>query len=106
MRFLGIKIVLIIGLVLGSHVWFESWKSGLVDSALLEQAQKTHAEELAILDKEINLANLTANKMKQEVIWARDYVAKQTAKTEKLRGAAKNEVQECLDLYIDSGFVH
>ena len=106
MGFLGIKILSIVGLVLGSHIWFESWKAGLIDSALLVQAQQMHAEELAIKDKEIVLANLTAKKMQQEVLWARDYVEKQTAKTKKLREAAKNEVQECLDLYIDSGFIY
>ena len=103
---LGIKVLFITGLVIGGHVWFENWKSGLVDAALLEQAQQKHEEELAIKDKEIALASLTAEKMKQEVIWARDYVAKQTAKTKKLREAAKIEVQKCLDLHIDSGFVY
>ena len=97
----------IVGLVVGGHVWFESWKSGLVDSALLEQdAQEAHVEELAIRDQEIALANLTAEKMKQEVLWARDYVSKQTAKTQKLREEAKVEIQECLDLRIDSNFVY
>ena len=95
----------LVGVGITGHNLFENWKDGLVEKAQLEQLEQEHATEIEIKDKEIELLNTTAAEIQQEVLWARDYVQKQTATIEKLRMEAPIEVQECLDIVIDNRFV-
>ena len=98
------QIVILLTVVIsgiGLHSWFENWKEGLVEKVILEQVQK----EVKTLSNEIDRLNVTSQKMQDEVLWARDYVQKQTKTIQILRDKSSIAVQDCLDMYIDSDFI-
>ena len=96
----------LVALFIGLHTAIGAWRSDIRENEILKIANEQH--ELAIQQREeqLELINQAHEKAQAEVEWARNYVSKQEAAIERLKEEASIEVNECLDVYIDSEFVH
>ena len=104
-----LKLALYAGAILitliGGHLAFQSWKSGLVDRALLELSNEQHDKAIKVREKEIKLLNETSESMRKEVAWARDYVSKSEKRIKKLKAKATIETKKCFDTSISTDYI-
>ena len=104
------KFIGIIGLVAAVGVALHIGVGTLTSYVAELEVTKIAYEQQSILleekDAKLHRLSETHTKMEQEVNWARDYVQKQNATIEKLREEASIEVQDCLDMNIDSRFTY